>query len=69
MKVNESDLLRAASTFKWGGCSDNIDYGYRMSRLFLDNFGRQKQSERGELKNLVEKHNYEAGRLVCLTGS
>lgn len=45
--------------WEWGGCSDNIGYGFRFSRAFVD------AGERG--RNLREKmnlHNNEAGRAV-----
>jgi wingless-type MMTV integration site family protein 1 len=45
--------------WEWGGCSDNIGYGFRFSREFVDT------GERG--RNLREKmnlHNNEAGRTV-----
>lgn len=54
---------RTASTpardWEWGGCSDNIGYGFKFSREFVD------AGERG--RNLREKmnlHNNEAGRAV-----
>lgn len=53
---------RAPSTIRdweWGGCSDNIGYGFKFSREFVDT------GERG--RNLREKmnlHNNEAGRAV-----
>lgn len=45
--------------WEWGGCSDNIGYGFKFSREFVDT------GERG--RNLREKmnlHNNEAGRTV-----
>ena len=47
--------------WEWGGCSDNIGYGFRFSREFVDT------GERG--RNLREKmnlHNNEAGRTVSI---
>ena len=45
--------------FEWGGCSDNINYGYTMSKQLLeeDNRGRDGRS-------MIIEHNNEAGRLV-----
>ncbi|XP_067002611.1 protein Wnt-1 [Anabrus simplex] len=46
-----------AQDWEWGGCSDNIDHGFKFSREFVDT------GERG--RNLREKmnlHNNEAGR-------
>lgn len=45
--------------WEWGGCSDNIGFGFKFSRDFVDT------GERG--RNLREKmnlHNNEAGRMV-----
>lgn len=45
--------------WEWGGCSDNIGFGFKFSREFVDT------GERG--RNLREKmnlHNNEAGRAV-----
>lgn len=45
--------------WEWGGCSDNIEFGFKFSRDFVDT------GERG--RNLREKmnlHNNEAGRAV-----
>lgn len=48
--------------WEWGGCSDNIGFGFKFSREFVDT------GERG--RNLREKmnlHNNEAGRAVSKT--
>lgn len=50
-----------AQDWEWGGCSDNIDFGFKFSRAFVDT------GERG--RNLREKmnlHNNEAGRTVSV---
>lgn len=50
-----------AREWDWGGCSDNIDFGFKFSREFVDT------GERG--RNLREKmnlHNNEAGRWVSI---
>lgn len=47
--------------WEWGGCSDNIGFGFKFSREFVDT------GERG--RNLREKmnlHNNEAGRAVSI---
>ena len=46
--------------FDWRGCSDNIDYGYRKSKEFMD----ERFRKRSDFKTLILAHNYEAGRLV-----
>lgn len=45
--------------WEWGGCSDNIEYGYKFARAFVD------AAERGrDLRFIMNLHNNEAGRLV-----
>ncbi|KAH7645436.1 protein wnt-1-like [Dermatophagoides farinae] len=44
--------------WEWGGCSDNIDFGYKFARQFVDS------AERGrDLRFVMNLHNNEAGRL------
>lgn len=50
----------AEGRWEWGGCSDNINFGYRKSKEFMDDRFRR----RSDLKTLLLTHNYEAGRLV-----
>lgn len=45
----------------WGGCSDNINFGYRKSKDFMD---ARKRKRRGDLTTRIQLHNNEAGRLV-----
>lgn len=45
--------------WEWGGCSDNIGFGFKFSREFVDT------GERGRsLREKMNIHNNEAGRLV-----
>lgn len=53
--------------YEWGGCSENVIFGYKLSKIFVDskekeddNNGRISQVE-GKLINL---HNNEVGRRV-----
>ncbi|RWS08727.1 wingless protein-like protein, partial [Dinothrombium tinctorium] len=44
--------------WEWGGCSDNIEFGYKFARAFVD------AAERGrDLRFVMNLHNNEAGRL------
>ncbi|XP_011875414.1 PREDICTED: protein wingless [Vollenhovia emeryi] len=55
--THQSRASSAVRDWEWGGCSDNIGYGFKFSRDFVDT------GERG--RNLREKmnlHNNEAGR-------
>lgn len=45
--------------WEWGGCSDNIGFGFKFSREFVDT------GERGRsLREKMNLHNNEAGRIV-----
>uniref|UniRef100_A0A3Q2DMC2 Protein Wnt n=1 Tax=Cyprinodon variegatus TaxID=28743 RepID=A0A3Q2DMC2_CYPVA len=51
----------------WGGCGDNVHYGYRFAREFVDAKEREKNYPRGSKENariLMNLHNNEAGRLA-----
>jgi len=48
--------------WKWGGCSDNLKYGLRFSRSFLDAADKRLVRKRGDIRNLMNLHNNEAGR-------
>lgn len=44
---------------EWGGCSDNIVFGYKLAREFVDT------GERGRtIREKMNLHNNEAGRMV-----
>lgn len=55
----------------WGGCGDNLNYGYRFSREFVDAREREKSFPKGSYESarlLMNLHNNEAGRRVrCLS--
>lgn len=57
------NTVPGVKNWEWGGCSDNIGFGFKFSREFVD------AGERG--RNLREKmnlHNNEAGRAHVATG-
>lgn len=45
--------------WKWGGCSDNVRYGCKKSKEFMDD----RYRKRSDIKTLMLRHNYKAGRL------
>lgn len=48
--------------WEWGGCSDNIGFGFKFSREFVDT------GERGRtLREKMNLHNNEAGRIVSIS--
>ena len=46
--------------FEWGGCSDNVQYGSRFTRRFVD--AREKRTR--DARALMNLHNNRAGRRV-----
>lgn len=48
--------------WKWGGCSDNLKYGLQFARKFLDAPDRREVRKKGDIRNLMNLHNNEAGR-------
>lgn len=53
----------------WGGCGDNLNYGYRFSKEFVDAREREKTSEKGSMESarlMMNLHNNEAGRRVSV---
>ncbi|KPM09690.1 Wnt-5b-like protein [Sarcoptes scabiei] len=51
----------------WGGCGDNLDYGYRFSKSFIDVREKERNLLKGSReygRKLMNLHNNEAGRRV-----
>uniref|UniRef100_A0A8C5MUI6 Protein Wnt n=1 Tax=Leptobrachium leishanense TaxID=445787 RepID=A0A8C5MUI6_9ANUR len=49
----------------WGGCGDNVEYGYRFAKEFVDAREREKNYPKGSeehARSLMNLHNNEAGR-------
>lgn len=46
--------------WKWGGCDDNVNFGYRKSKQFFD----ARYRNRSDIKTVLRLHNTEAGRLA-----
>uniref|UniRef100_A0AAU7EBH2 Protein Wnt n=1 Tax=Terebratalia transversa TaxID=34513 RepID=A0AAU7EBH2_TERTR len=45
----------------WGGCSDNVVFGYRKSKDFMD---ARRKKRRKDFREMIRQHNNEAGRLA-----
>ena len=45
----------------WGGCHDDVDFGYVKSREFMD---ARRKKRLGDVTTKIQLHNNEAGRLV-----
>lgn len=51
----------------WGGCGDNVEYGYRFAKEFVDAKEREKNYAKGseeQARMLMNLQNNEAGRRV-----
>ena len=65
MAVDPEVLEELIDQFEWGGCDDNINFGYKKSKQFL--VGERVDERRFPRKVITQRvtqHNYEAGRLV-----
>ena len=58
------DGQQTAEGWKWGGCSDNIDYGTWFARTFVDAPERIKHTTSKDIRSLMNLHNNEVGRKV-----
>lgn len=69
-KCSCSDMQRPSdlnNDWVWGGCGDNVEYGYRFASVFVDLREKESNHPKGsdELAvMLMNKHNNEAGRRV-----
>jgi len=53
--------------WRWGGCGDNLQYGYKFAADFVDSREKEKFTDRkASAKALVNLHNNEAGRRAVL---
>ncbi|CAI5449156.1 unnamed protein product [Caenorhabditis angaria] len=59
---NDGSTALNRDQFSWGGCSDNVPYGLRYARRFLDDFDQKEFEETKNVINLVRKHNNFVGR-------
>ncbi|KAJ7345988.1 hypothetical protein JRQ81_001938 [Phrynocephalus forsythii] len=48
------------SAWEWGGCGDDVDFGYEKSRQFMD---AKRKRGKSDIRTLIDLHNNEAGRL------
>lgn len=51
--------------FDWGGCSDNINYGIRFAKAFVD----AKEKKVKDARALMNLHNNRCGRMVSEAGT
>ncbi|XP_018303886.1 protein Wnt-5b [Mycetomoellerius zeteki] len=56
----------------WGGCGDNLEYGYKFTQAFVDVRERERSFKRGSReqgRSLMNLHNNEAGRRAVVKRS
>lgn len=58
--VDASGQPVVGENWEWSGCDDNVNFGNRKSKDFLD----ARLRRRSDIKTLVKIHNNDAGRLV-----
>lgn len=60
------------SEWVWGGCGDNLEYGYKFTEVFVDIRERERKVKRGSReqgRQLMNRHNNEAGRRAVIAKS
>lgn len=56
----------------WGGCGDNLEYGYKFTQKFVDVRDRERKYRKGSReqgRSLMNLHNNEAGRRAVIKKS
>ncbi|KAF7711269.1 hypothetical protein HF521_000280 [Silurus meridionalis] len=66
---NEQAIVRSNPAlpdqrWEWGGCGDDVDFGDKISRQFMDT---RKRKAKSDIRSLIDLHNNEAGRLAVKT--
>lgn len=54
------NVILPEGDWQWGGCGDNVMFGFRKSKDFLDS----RYQRLSDIRTLVKLHNNNAGRLV-----
>ncbi|EYC11180.1 hypothetical protein Y032_0052g2274 [Ancylostoma ceylanicum] len=62
----EAKPKNVADDWTWGGCGDNVDYGYRFSKNFIDIREKERDPRRDQDhgRSLMNRRNNEAGRKI-----
>jgi wingless-type MMTV integration site family, member 6 len=60
LPTDSAGLPAMGENWEWSGCDDNVNFGNRKSKDFLDARFRR----RSDIKTLVKIHNNDAGRMV-----
>lgn len=58
IRQHSQNKQKGVSDWKWGGCSDNVKFGHKFSRDFID-----KVEKGRDLRYMMNLHNNEAGRV------
>ncbi|KPM06881.1 Wnt-8b-like protein [Sarcoptes scabiei] len=58
LKTSDDEKASIRSEFRWGGCSDNIDLGYKIAVAYLDD----RETGR-DFKAKIRLHNHRVGRI------
>lgn len=60
--TNDPESALSREQFSWGGCSDNVPYGIKYARKFLDEWEQKQFEETKDVAHLVRRHNHFVGR-------
>ncbi|XP_055068966.2 protein Wnt-6 [Misgurnus anguillicaudatus] len=58
-EINNQTSPALYGDWKWEGCGDDVDFGYKKSHLFMN---AMKRKGRSDIRTLIDLHNNEAGR-------
>lgn len=58
-KIRKPRSTVSRTKWKWGGCSHNLRYGIKFSKLFLDSRERAE-----DMQSKINLHNNQVGRIV-----
>ncbi|WKY07048.1 hypothetical protein Q1695_006886 [Nippostrongylus brasiliensis] len=63
---DEAKPKNVADDWTWGGCGDNVDYGYRFAKNFIDIREKERDPRRDQDqgRSLMNRRNNEAGRKI-----
>ncbi len=63
-RLGAADHSQPTGQWHWGGCSDDVNYGVRFAKQFLDRQDKLKFKETKHVRYLMSLHNNNMGREV-----